>query len=60
MAPSANRRSGHSRRAQYSTFFGYIAGVAGALVGAIVVVLGAEFYGVLRTRVPYVDEVPGK
>lgn len=36
MAPSANRRSGHSRRAQYSTFFGYIAGVAGALVGAIV------------------------
>lgn len=30
------------------------------LVGAIVVVLGAEFYGVLRTRVPYVDEVPGK
>lgn len=36
MAPSANRRSGHSRKAQYSTFFGYIAGVAGALVGAIV------------------------
>lgn len=36
MAPSANRRSGHSRRAQYSTFFGYIAGVVGALVGAIV------------------------
>ena len=36
MAPSANRRSGHSRKAQYSTFFGYIAGVLGALVGAIV------------------------
>ncbi|QKT06847.1 hypothetical protein HUN08_06300 [Gordonia sp. X0973] len=27
------------------------------LIGTIVVVLGAEFYGVLRTRVPYVDEV---
>lgn len=35
MAPNpANRRSGHSRRAQYGTFFGYIAGIAGALVGA--------------------------
>lgn len=30
------------------------------LIGAIVIVLGAEFYGVLRTRVPYVDEVAGK
>ncbi|GED97445.1 hypothetical protein [Gordonia crocea] len=27
------------------------------LIGAIVIVLGAEFYGVLRTRVPYIDEV---
>lgn len=35
MAPSANRRSGYSRRAQYSTFFGYLAGFAGAIVGAI-------------------------
>jgi rod shape-determining protein MreC len=34
MAPPANRRSGHSRRAQYGTFFGYIAGVVGAIVGA--------------------------
>ena len=30
------------------------------LIGAIVVVLGAEFYGVLRTRVLYVDEVAGE
>ena len=29
------------------------------LIGAIVIVLGAEFYGVPRTRVPYVDEVAG-
>jgi rod shape-determining protein MreC len=34
MAPPANRRSGHSRRAQYGTFFGYIAGIAGAIIGA--------------------------
>lgn len=33
MAPS-DRRSGYSRRAQYSTFFSYIAGVLGAIVGA--------------------------
>jgi rod shape-determining protein MreC len=34
MAPPINRRTGFSRRAQYSTFFGYIAVVAGALIGA--------------------------
>lgn len=34
MAPMANRRSGYSRRAQYSTFFAYLAGIAGALAGA--------------------------
>ena len=39
MAPSANRRSGHSRRAQYSTFFGYLAGVAGALFGAALLLI---------------------
>jgi rod shape-determining protein MreC len=33
MAPSPKRRPGYSRRAQYTTFFGYIAGVLGALVG---------------------------
>ena len=33
MAPPANRRSGFSRRAQYGTFFGYIAGVIGAGLG---------------------------
>lgn len=39
MAPPPNRRSGYSRRAQYSTFFGYIAGAAGALVGAILLIV---------------------
>ncbi|MCK9540466.1 MAG: rod shape-determining protein MreC [Novosphingobium sp.] len=33
MAPSANRHSGFSRKAQYSTFFAYLAAIVGALVG---------------------------
>jgi len=39
MPPSANRRPGHSRRAQYTTFFGYLAGMLGALAGAGLLVL---------------------
>jgi rod shape-determining protein MreC len=51
MAPPANRRSGHSRRAQYGTFFGYIAGILGALVGAgflIVSILDPSAFAGLR------------
>ena len=33
MAPPSKRREGHSRRAQYTTFFGYAAGVFGAVLG---------------------------
>ena len=47
MAPPANRRSGHSRRAQYSTFFGYIAGVLGALIGAALLILSIWNPGLL-------------
>lgn len=39
MAPPANRRSGHSRRAQYRSFFGYLAGVLGALIGIVLLIL---------------------
>ncbi|HUD29378.1 MAG TPA: rod shape-determining protein MreC [Novosphingobium sp.] len=39
MAPPANRRSGFSRRAQYTTFFSYAAGVLGAVVGLILLVI---------------------
>lgn len=39
MAPQANRRTGFSRRAQYTTFFGYIAGIAGAVIGAVVLMV---------------------
>ncbi|KHK91326.1 rod shape-determining protein MreC [Novosphingobium malaysiense] len=38
MAPPANRRSGFSRRAQYSTFLSYTAGVVGVVVGLGLVV----------------------
>jgi rod shape-determining protein MreC len=33
MAPPPNRRTGYSRRAQYTTFFGYLAAGFGALAG---------------------------
>lgn len=39
MAPPVNRRSGYSRRAQYSTFLSYSAGVAGVLLGAVLLVV---------------------
>lgn len=29
------------------------------VIAAIVIVLGAELFGLLRTRVPYVDDAPG-
>ena len=45
MAPPANRRSGFSRRAQYSTFFSYAAGVAGALVGLVLIVVSVSSPG---------------
>ncbi len=35
MAPPVTQRTGFSRRAQYTTFFGYVAGIAGAIVGVI-------------------------
>lgn len=34
MAPPSSRRSGHSRRAQYTIFTGYLIAGAGALIGA--------------------------
>ena len=33
MAPSSSRRSGHSRRAQYSLFTGYMVAIIGSLIG---------------------------
>lgn len=35
MAPPGNRRTSYSRRAQYSTFFTYVAAAVGAVIGAL-------------------------
>ena len=35
MAPTSARRSGHSRRAQYGLFTGYVLAAIGAAVGAV-------------------------
>jgi rod shape-determining protein MreC len=53
MAPPSNRRTGFSRRAQYTTFFAYLAAGAGALVGGGLLILSltdsARFAGVRST-----------
>ena len=35
MAPNSSRRSGHSRRAQYGQFTGYVLAAVGAMLGAV-------------------------
>lgn len=52
MAPQGSRRTGHSRRAQYTTFFGYVLAVGGALVGVLLLILsraGPGTFSPLRT-----------
>ncbi len=39
MAPAHDRRTGFSRRRQYSAFLGYVLAVAGAVVGAVLLVV---------------------
>ena len=41
MAPARDRRTGFSRRRQYSAFIGYVLAVAGAVVGAVLLVASA-------------------
>lgn len=51
MAPPAHRRTGSSRKAQYSVFFGYIAGALGAALGLILLIVSIRdpsFMGGLR------------
>jgi rod shape-determining protein MreC len=63
MAPPANRRSGFSRRAQYSTFLSYAAGVIGAVVGlgliAVAIASPGAFAG-LRIAATDVTEPAGQ
>ena len=52
MAAPKNRRSGYSRRAQYGNFFGYIAALAGAALGAILLIVStgnSESFSGLRS-----------
>ena len=39
MAPPSSRRTGHSRKAQFSVFTGYVLAAAGAVVGAILLAI---------------------
>ena len=39
MAPARDRRTGFSRRRQYGAFIGYVLAVAGAVVGAVLLVI---------------------
>ena len=41
MAPARDRRTGFSRRRQYSVFVSYVLAVAGAIVGAVLLVLSS-------------------
>ncbi len=62
MAPSANRRSGHSRRAQYTTFFGYLAGVAGLVAGAALLIISIfqpDFLSGARAAAEDIASPPG-
>jgi rod shape-determining protein MreC len=41
MAPTRDRRTGFSRRRQYSVFMGYVLAIAGAVVGAVLLVMSS-------------------
>lgn len=45
MAPPANRRSGFSRKAQYSTFISYTAGAVGAVLGIVLIAISVASPG---------------
>lgn len=63
MAPPANRRSGFSRRAQYTTFFHYTAGVLGAVVGLgllVVSMVNPGAFAFLRSAAADVTESPAQ
>lgn len=49
MAPSSNRRSSSSRRAQYTTFIGYLVGGAGAIVGGALLIISIFNPGFMST-----------
>lgn len=53
MAPSSNRRPGSSRRAQYSTFLGYVIAFAGVVAGVVALLLAtgqSSSFAALRSK----------
>lgn len=42
MAPPINRRSGHSKRALYSTFIGYVLAIVGAALGFVLLIFSTR------------------
>lgn len=63
MAPPANRRSGFSRRAQYTTFFHYAAGVLGAVIGLgllVVSIVNPGAFSALRGVASDLTESPAQ
>lgn len=63
MAPPANRRPGYSRRAQYTIFISYFAGVAGVLLGIVLLVVSyvqPNAFDGLRTAASDVAEPAGQ
>ncbi|MET1756059.1 rod shape-determining protein MreC [Novosphingobium sp. RD2P27] len=63
MAPPPNRRSGYSRRAQYTTFLSYSAGVAGILLGIVLLIASfvqPSLFSGLRTAASDVVEPAGR
>ncbi len=62
MAPPANRRPGYSRRAQYGTFFGYLAGVLGAVIAAVLLIVSIfnpDLFSGLRNGASQITEPAG-
>jgi rod shape-determining protein MreC len=49
MAPSSNRRPGSSRRAQYSTFLGYVIAFVGVMAGVVVLLISTGNTGAFST-----------
>lgn len=63
MAPPSVRRTGHSRRAQYTTFFGYVLAVGGALVGVVFLLFSTRDPGTgagLRSAASDLTAPPGR
>lgn len=63
MAASSSRRSGHSRKAQFSLFTGYLAAILGALLGLVLLGLSIwqpQWAGIMRSTASDASEPIGQ